>query len=144
MPGQYTNAIDLAVDARMNRQEVLRRKEPPWVVIVMLESVIRTEVGSKEITKAQLARVLELSQEPNINILVVPDGSQVFPAAGFTLFTLADEPEIGFVESAGGTGRVIELGSQVEELRRLWDLIGSSALTDSASRDLIREVMEGL
>ncbi|GAA0548425.1 helix-turn-helix transcriptional regulator [Actinomadura livida] len=143
-PGQHVNTIDLAVDARMNRQRVLERKEPPWVVIVMLESVIRKEVGDREITKAQLARVLELSNEPYINILVVPDGAQVFPAAGFTLFTLDDDPEIAFVESAGGTGRVIEPAPRVAELRRLWDLIVGSALTDVASQNLIREVMEGL
>ncbi|SFQ32609.1 helix-turn-helix domain-containing protein [Actinomadura madurae] len=143
-PGQHSNAIDLAVAARINRQDTLRGDDPPWVVIVMLEAVIRKIVGNREITRAQLERVLELMKEPNINILIIPDEAQVFPAAGFTLFSLEDEPEIAFVESAGGTGRVITLGSHVEELRRLWDLIGNSALTDVASEALVREVMEGM
>ncbi|CND84332.1 transcriptional regulator%2C y4mF family [Mycobacterium tuberculosis] len=143
-PGQHANAIDLAVAARVNRQEILRRERPPWVVIIMLEAVVRKIVGDRETTRAQLARVLELSKEPNINVLVVPGDAQVFPAAGFTLFSLEDEPEIAFVEGAGGTGRVIELSSHVKELRRLWDLISNSALTDVASEALIRKVMEGL
>lgn len=143
-PGQQPNALDLAVDARMNRQEVLQREKPPWVVIILLESVIRKVVGTKEITKTQLAHVCELGKEPNINILVVPDGAPVYPAAGFTLFASKYDSELAFVESAGGTGRVIELSSQVEELRRLWDLIANSAMTDVASEALIHKVMEGL
>ena len=143
-PGQRSHRLDQSVDSRMARQEVLQKEDPPWVVVLMPETAIRKIVGSKEVTKAQLARLLELLAEPNITVLVVPDDAQVFPAAGFTLFSRGDEPEIGFVESAGGTGRVIELRSQVQELRRLWDLISSMAIPDVASEALIRKVMESL
>ncbi|GAA4241538.1 hypothetical protein GCM10022254_70770 [Actinomadura meridiana] len=143
-PGQRAHRLDRAVASRMARQEVLRRDEPPWVVVLILEAAIRKIIGSKEITKAQLTSLLDLISEPNITVLVVPDDAEVYPAAGFTLFSQAGEPEIGFVESAGGTGRVIELSSKVEGLRQLWDLIFSAALPDVASEALIREVMESL
>ncbi|MGW5413784.1 helix-turn-helix domain-containing protein [Actinomadura geliboluensis] len=143
-PGQRPNHLDRSVASRLARQEVLQREEPPWVVVLILETAIRKTVGSKEVTKAQLIRLLELLHEPNITVLVVPDDAQVFPAGGFTLFTSESEPEVAFVESAGGTGRVIELSSQVEQLRRLWDLVSSVTMSDVASEALIREVMEGL
>jgi transcriptional regulator with XRE-family HTH domain len=143
-PGQRPNHLDRSVASRLARQEVLQREEPPWVVVLILETAIRKIVGSKEVTKDQLTRLLELLHEPNITVLVVPDDAQVFPAGGFTLFTLQGEPEVAFVESAGGTGRVIELRSQVEQLRQLWDLISSVTMSDMASEALIRDVMEGL
>lgn len=128
----------------MRRQEVLERESPPWIVVLMQETTIRKIVGSKEVTKAQLARLLELSQEPNITTRVVPHDAQVYPSSGFTLFSPPDEAEIGFVEGACGTSRVIELSSHVEQLRQLWDLISSVAMTDVDSEALIRKVMEGL
>lgn len=143
-PGQRSGALDQAVATRMGRQEVLERENPPWIVVLMQEATIRKIVGSRETTEAQLARLLELSREPNITMRVIPHDAQVYPSSGFTMFSRSGEPEIGFVEGAGGTGRVIALNSQVEQLRQLWDLISSVAMTDVASEALIREVMEGL
>ncbi|TYB46139.1 helix-turn-helix domain-containing protein [Actinomadura chibensis] len=143
-PGQRTNVLDRAVSTRMARQEILQQENPPWIVVLMQEATIRKIVGDNEITKAQLARLLDLGKEPNISIRIVPAEAQVFPSSGFTLFGCEGEPEIGFVEGAGGTGRVIELSSHVEQLRQLWDLISSVAMTEMASEALIREVMEGL
>ncbi|MFI0483928.1 Scr1 family TA system antitoxin-like transcriptional regulator [Actinomadura sp. 9N215] len=142
--GQSPDKLDQAVATRMSRQEILRRTDPPWLVFLLEEEVIRKIVGDREITKAQLARVLELMREPHINVLVVPSNAAVYPSAGFTLFGRSDEPEIGFAEGVVGSGRVIELSSQIERLRRLWDLIASAAMTDVASEALIREVMECL
>jgi transcriptional regulator with XRE-family HTH domain len=143
-PGQRASVLDQSVAARMVRQEVLRRDEPPWIVILLAESVVRKIVGSKEITSAQLAHVLDLADEPHVNVLVVPDGADVYPSSAFTLFSREDEPDLGYVEGAAGLGRVIEQSAQVENLRRLWDMISSAAMSDVASKALIREVMEGL
>jgi transcriptional regulator with XRE-family HTH domain len=143
-PGQRSEALEQAVATRMRRQEVLERENPPWIVVLMQESTIRKIVGTRKTTKDQLNRLLNLSAEPHITILIVPDDAQVYPSSGFTLFTRPDQPEIGFVEGAGGTSRAIELSSQVEQLRQLWDLICSVAMTDVASEALIRKVMEGL
>lgn len=143
-PGQLPHVLDLAVSTRMARQEVLWRDEPPWVVVLLMESAIRKIVGNPEITKAQLARLLELRDEPKINILIAPSNAPVFPASGFTLLSRADDSELGYVEGAGGNGHLIGVRSKVAQLRQLWDMIGSMALTDAASEALIREVMESL
>ncbi|MFG1851595.1 helix-turn-helix domain-containing protein [Actinomadura geliboluensis] len=143
-PGQRPSVLDQSVAARMVRQEVLRRDDPPWVVILLAEPIVRKVVGSMEITKAQLARVLEVADEPHMNVLVVPDGADVYPSSAFTLFSRKDEPDLGYVEGAAGLGRVIEQSAQVENLRRLWDMIRNTAMSDVASKALIRKAMEGL
>lgn len=143
-PGQRPSALDQTVASRMARQNVLGRDDPPWVVILLEEMVVRKLVGDKEISKAQLGRVLEIMAEPHVNIRLVAEHADVYPSGGFTLFSREGEPEIAFVESAGGTGRVIALSSQVEQLRRLWDLISNEAMSEMASEALIREVMESL
>ncbi|NKZ06605.1 helix-turn-helix domain-containing protein [Actinomadura latina] len=143
-PGQLAHDLDRAVASRMARQDVLARKDPPWVVVLLMESAIRNVVGTRDITKDQLNRLLELRQEPNISILIAPLNSPVYPASGFTLLSSKDNADLAYVEGAGGNGHVIELSSRVEQIRRLWDMISNVALTDTASEALIREVMEGL
>ncbi|WP_433476845.1 helix-turn-helix domain-containing protein [Spirillospora sp. CA-142024] len=143
-PGQRPGVLEQAIATRMGRQEILRRDEPPWVVILLQESVIRKVVGSKEITKAQLGRLLELLKEPHINISIVPDEAAVYPGGGFALFSREDEPDVGYSEGAGSSGHVITLSSKVKEFRRLWDMLTHAALSSTASEALILEVMESL
>ncbi|TDC73880.1 XRE family transcriptional regulator [Actinomadura sp. 7K507] len=59
-PGQLPCDLDRTLATRMARQEVLRQDKPPWVVVLLTETAIRTVVGNKEITKAQLSRLLDL------------------------------------------------------------------------------------
>ena len=143
-PGQRPSALEQAVSTRLSRQEILRRDEPPWVVILLQESAIRKVVGDKGTTKAQLGRLLELLPEPHINILVVPDDAAVYPGGGFALFSHEDEPDVGYSEGAGSSGQVITQSSKVEEFRRLWDMLNHAALSNTASEALIQEVMESL
>ncbi|WP_242909270.1 helix-turn-helix domain-containing protein [Actinomadura terrae] len=143
-PGQAPGKLDQSISARMGRQEVLEREDPPWIVVYVVESAIRKLVGDAATTKGQLVRLLELMAEPNITVLVMPTDAPVYPGGGFTLFTLENGLDIAYVEGAGGQSRVVEVSSHVEELRRLWDMIGTVALSAAASEALIREVMESL
>lgn len=143
-PGQKASELDRMLATRMARQEILGREEPPWVVVLLKETAVRKIVGNRATTKEQLAQLLKLMEEPHINVLVVPTHAAVYPSGGFTLFSREDEPDIGYVEGAAIGGRVVELGSQVDKLRRLWDMIGTVAMTEEATKGLIREVMESL
>jgi transcriptional regulator with XRE-family HTH domain len=143
-PGQRPQNLDQRVSTRLARQEVLLREDPPWIVVLIQETAIRKIVGDKATTKDQLGKLLDLMAEPHINVRVVPADAQIFPSGGFTLFSSDDEPDIGYVEGAAIGGRVVELSSHVAELRKLWDLLGTVALTDVASEALIREVWETL
>jgi transcriptional regulator with XRE-family HTH domain len=60
------------VGVRMQRQTVLNRVDPPTVVVVIWEAVLHHQVGTAEIMCAQLTRLLELSERPNVLVHVVP------------------------------------------------------------------------
>ncbi|GAA2425797.1 helix-turn-helix transcriptional regulator [Actinomadura vinacea] len=143
-PGQRASKLEQSISTRMGRQGILTREDPPWIVVLIQETAVLKVVGNQDTTKDQLGKLLELVAEPHINVRVVPKDAQVFPSGGFTLFSRDDEPDIGYVEGAAIGGRVVELSSQVGELRKLWDMIGTAAMTDLASEALIREVWENL
>jgi transcriptional regulator with XRE-family HTH domain len=141
---QRNGALDQAVSSRMDRQAILCRADPPWLVFLIRESALREVVGSPEIMKEQLQHLLDVIQEPNINVHVVPTGAPVYPSGIFTIFGFDDGPDVGFVEGANGHGHAIELSSDVEGLKVWYDLVSFAALSPEASERLIRDIMEGL
>lgn len=58
---------------RMGRQSILRRPiDPPLLRVALRESVLRAPVGGNEVMAAQLGKLAEASELPNVSIRVVP------------------------------------------------------------------------
>jgi hypothetical protein len=142
--GLRPDKVDEIVTVRMDRQEILRRDEPPWLVVFLDDSVIRRVVGGPEIMRSQLERLLEAMQEPNITIRIVPAGVPIYPTTPFVVLGFDNESDVGYVVGELGLGRLIEPGSPVRELGVLSDRIGSVALSVADSEKLIRAVLEDM
>lgn len=52
--------LDAKVAARLERQRILARDEPPVAWVVLDEAVLHRRIGSREVMRNQLARLLEL------------------------------------------------------------------------------------
>jgi transcriptional regulator with XRE-family HTH domain len=74
-PELLPHEIDRLVEFRMRRQEILTRDDPPPLTLwsVMDEAVLRRQVGGRQIMHAQLQRLIEASELPAVNLLVMPD-----------------------------------------------------------------------
>ncbi|MFD0856734.1 Scr1 family TA system antitoxin-like transcriptional regulator [Actinomadura adrarensis] len=142
--GESSDRIDVLVTGRMERQKILDREDPPWVVVHLDEFVIRRIVGSRDIARGQLAHLLELMQRPNVSISVVPDGARVYPVGSFVLLESPEMPNLAYLEAAAGHSLLLQSFAQVRELRIQYDQIAAEALTVADSEKFIREVMEGL
>jgi transcriptional regulator with XRE-family HTH domain len=142
--GQTDVRLERVVAVRMGRQDILQREEPPVLVVLMKEAVLREVVGGSELMKDQLANLLEAMRRPNISVQVIPCGAAVYVSSGFTLLGYAEGADLAFVDGAGGHGRVIEPTDQVQALAILFDQIRSEALSASESEKLIRAIMEEL
>lgn len=140
--GQRENKLEELVTARMDRQEILRRDDPPWLVVLLDESTIRRVVGDRHVMRQQLEHLLTAMREPNITIRIVPAGAPIYPSGAFNLLGFHGKPDVGYVESAGGFGQIIEQGDQVSGLAVLFDQIGAVALTVADSEKLINAALE--
>ncbi|MCO5997640.1 helix-turn-helix domain-containing protein [Actinoallomurus rhizosphaericola] len=141
--GQPEDKLEQLVAARLARQEMLQREEPPWLVFVISEFALRRMVGNPDIMRDQYARLLELAERPNITIHVLPDNAAVYPSGGLTIFSFDEAPDLGYAEAVRGQGVLIEQRKSIEVLRVEFDLVRSAALSADASVDLIRSLMEG-
>jgi transcriptional regulator with XRE-family HTH domain len=84
------------VDARVERQDVLNRVDPPMVVIVMWEPVLYHQVGTAAVMRGQLTRLLEVSERPGVVVHVVPSafGANVGLGGPVSLAVVAGKPDV--------------------------------------------------
>ncbi len=139
-PDRSAEVIAHEVRARLTRQELLRRPDPPEVVVVLDESVLHRLVGNPVVMREQLEHVLDVSSLPNVTTHVVPYGAGAPPAVetkfnilGFSAQTLAD---VVFIEGLVGD-LYLERSPDVREYNRVFGLLLKMALGAQESNDFI-------
>ena len=142
-PGITVDGLEKQVRARMDRQEALKNETPPHLWCLMDESVFYRCVGSSEIMHAQLERLLEMSQQPQITIQVVPFSVGAHPGmtGHFVIAGFDDAPSIVYLDTAVA-GQIVETQGMVDQVTLVWEALRSEALPRAASRDLIAKIAE--
>ncbi|KNE81018.1 helix-turn-helix transcriptional regulator [Streptomyces xinghaiensis] len=137
--------LEKALMARMHRQRLLEREEPPRFWAVLEESAIRRKVGGPAVMRAQLARLLDVMERPRIVLQVLPSDVAVHPALGgaFWHLTFEQGPEVVYLEGFY-EGQLRAEPEVVEAAGQAYDLLRAQALPPDASADLIAAVMEEL
>ena len=142
-PNTSDDQIEELVAARMQRQDVLSREEPPLLWTLIDEAVLYREAGTPETMNGQLRHLADLSRSPNITIQIVPysAGPHSGLLGAFVIAELDDSPPIAYLETAA-EGETVEDPSVLARLALPFDNLRSKALPDVASRDMIVKVTE--
>jgi transcriptional regulator with XRE-family HTH domain len=139
-------AEDVATDLqiRITRQEILHRKNPPRVHVLLDEGVIDRQVGGPSIMRDQLTHLLAVSEPGGpVTVRAVPRSAGYHRGlkGAFKIMTCDPEGDIAYTEASEG-GRLVLDGTGVARFVTRFDEIGADALSRSTSRDLIKRVME--
>jgi transcriptional regulator with XRE-family HTH domain len=150
---EYTRALTCAsgldedaaqglITVRLDRQAILDRPDPPHVVAVLDESVLRRLIGSPPVMADLLAHFAELSERPNISIQIVPaaGGANAGLGGAFDLASVDGEPELLRMDAVEDV--VTDSRSLVRKAADIFVRIQADALPRAASRALIREAAE--
>ncbi|TDC87915.1 DUF397 domain-containing protein [Nonomuraea deserti] len=81
--------VDERVEARMRRQQILDRTQPPTLLVLIDEGVLRRRIGGPALMGEQLRHLLDMAQRPAVFIQVV-DPECVAGLAG--AFMIAELP----------------------------------------------------
>ncbi|MFD1540976.1 helix-turn-helix domain-containing protein [Nonomuraea guangzhouensis] len=144
MPGITAEQAKEAVEARMQRQAILHRDNPPYLYAVLDQCVLLRPVGSEEITREQLKHLLVMGMNPNIVIQIVPlrAMSTSGVVAGFVIArTAGDGDEAAYIDTPDG-GRMVDRVEPVEKLKSWFQTIRADALSRADSLALIGERLE--
>jgi transcriptional regulator with XRE-family HTH domain len=135
------------VDARVERQELLNRERGPELFFVVSEAAVRLTIGGPEVMTAQLERIVELSERPDVTFRIMPfsQGANVGLLGPFVLLEFPD-PEDGdvlYLESREDAVFVDEDEETSRYLDYFFDL-ERDALTEEESLVMIREIISGM
>lgn len=135
--------VEASLQARIARQAVWGGPNPPRAWILLDECVLDRPVGGPEVMRAQLARLLEMSELANVTLRVFPRslGYHRGLTGAFKIISCDPEGDIAYTEAAEG-GRLVLDGAGVRRFSVRFDEIGADALGRAASRELITSTME--
>ncbi len=142
-PHTTAEEVENLLAARLARQEILTREDPPLVYLVMDEAVLHRPVAAADVMAAQLTHLADLAIWPNISIQVVPysAGGHIGLLGAFTIAEVADMSAMVYLESVAD-GQTVEDSDRVSQVGACFDVIRGEALPVGASRDLIMRVAE--
>ncbi|HEY0998762.1 MAG TPA: helix-turn-helix transcriptional regulator [Streptosporangiaceae bacterium] len=144
-PNTTDDELDNLVAARLARQAILTRDDPPapllWALID--EGVLYRPVAPAEVMHDQLMDLVRMSRLPNVTIQVIPysAGGHTGLLGAFVVADLDSSLGIVYVEDIAD-GRVFEDPGAVSRVTLRYRSLQSEALPKGASRELIARVAE--
>ncbi|WP_258050227.1 DUF5753 domain-containing protein [Streptomyces finlayi] len=134
--------IEQRVAARLSRQALLTRRNPPIVfVFVVEEAAVRRMVRSVEVMRGQLEHLLQCSAMRNVELQIMPTarGAHSGLNGGMVLLESADRKQYVYVE----TQDIVSVRSDRHEVSEFWmryGMLRTQALSTEKSSRLIERM----
>jgi transcriptional regulator with XRE-family HTH domain len=138
---------DALVDARMERQEVLNRLEPPRLCVIEGEAALRAPVGGRKVMGEQLSHLRRMAERPGIELQVLPDrvGAHAGLMGSFVFFSFPSPMFSAIVSVEHRTGTLyMETQEETDQYTLIFDSLRSSALSPEASLEKITQLQHEL
>ncbi|GGQ08070.1 transcriptional regulator with XRE-family HTH domain [Actinomadura coerulea] len=134
---------DEAVQGRLSRQAaVFDRERPPEVSVILNWAVLEQPVGSADVMRGQLARLLELAELPHVSVRVLEKSAGVHVGYdGMLELLTVDARDLAYAEAPHGGGLVTD-PADVQDFEVRYDRIGNIATPAGSSRAVIHHAME--
>ncbi|MDI3405922.1 helix-turn-helix domain-containing protein [Streptomyces cavernicola] len=140
---RFDGDLDAQVAARLERQRVLERDEPPLVWVVLSEAVLRQEIGGAAVMRGQLARLLDLQERPWLKIQILPfeAGAHSGLMGTFNMLRFEGDPDLVYTEDFV-QGHMTANPQAIREGSLRYDHLRAAALSVEDSAERIARVME--
>jgi transcriptional regulator with XRE-family HTH domain len=132
---------------RIKRQEVLHRDGGLPYTALVHEAALRMQYGGPEVARAQLLHILEVSEQDNITVRVIPYSSPHFPGNGQPFdYAVGPVPQLDTVQldTHHGGCEFLDAEAQLVKYRTLLDRMQACALEPAASRTFIEHLARSL
>ena len=135
-PGVTDDKVSERLAARLARQAILTRDDPPAAWFLLDDAALRRCIGSPEVMAAQLAHLAGVARLPNVTIQVAPNIAHAGLLGGFAVAERA-----AYVETAVA-GQVFEDAEIIAGLLTRFDTLRNEAFRGSESLTLIERMCE--
>ena len=139
MPRLRPDQIEMQIEAKLTRQRILTQDNPPRLTAILDEAALHRMVGGRQVMAAQLAKILEMSELPNVVVQVLSYELGAHPAveSNFIILELPNpDPGVVFVEGLIGSV-YLERAEDLKRYRKIFNQLHSIALTPKETADFV-------
>ncbi|KOU53471.1 XRE family transcriptional regulator [Streptomyces sp. WM4235] len=135
--------LDAKVAARMERQRILDRENPPLMWVVLSEAALYQEIGGREVMRNQLAHLLGLRGREWVRVQILPfeTGAHAGVLGSFNLLRFDGDPDLVYTEDFV-QGHMTANPQALREGSLRYDHLQAAALSVEDSAVQIARVME--
>ncbi|WP_163509700.1 helix-turn-helix domain-containing protein [Fodinicola acaciae] len=134
--------IERRIEVRLRRQELLTQSAPPKYWVILDESILHRAVGGPDVMRAQLIRLTEVAQLPNVDIQVLAFDAQAHAGLDgpFTILDFADPKDapLVYIEAMGGSALYLEEADEIEAYSTVFDHVRAAALAPDESLERLK------
>ncbi|WP_329563831.1 DUF5753 domain-containing protein [Kitasatospora sp. NBC_01266] len=139
--------VEILTKVRQERRSVLTRNAPLRLWVVLSESVLKHQIGGPSVMRGQLEFLASASDNPTINIQVLPEASDVhaalFGPVVILSFPETTETDVAYVDSLLST-LYIEEPDEVFKYANLFRRALAESLPRTESLALIERIAKGM
>jgi transcriptional regulator with XRE-family HTH domain len=145
-PGRGEAEIEQRVEARMARQQLWGRTDPPppMMPAIIGEAALRRCLGGPEVMREQLEHLITITAGPRISLQVLPFSSSGDAGllAPFVVASFAPDPrpDIAYMDNTLDSNTT-EKRHEIAQLTLLYDALAREALRPSDSAELVTKVV---
>ncbi|HEY2076199.1 MAG TPA: helix-turn-helix transcriptional regulator [Streptosporangiaceae bacterium] len=137
--------IERRVSLRLNRQQILTNDDSmPKVWAVIDESALRRPLGGREVMRAQLEHLIELTESPQVTLQIMPFDRGGHSAAGgsFAILRFADSdlPDIVYIEQLTGA-LYLDRPEEIDHYREVMNSLSAEAETPAESERQLKQLI---
>jgi transcriptional regulator with XRE-family HTH domain len=137
--------IDRRVELRMKRQQVLHKPDAPSLWAVLDEGALRRPLGSVKTMRAQLERLCEVAELPNVTVQLLPFSVGGHSAAGGPVtilrFPEGELPDVVYLEQLV-SARYLDKPSDTSHYGQVMNRLAMEAETPAGTKKLLRQLLD--
>ncbi|KOU08453.1 XRE family transcriptional regulator [Streptomyces sp. MMG1522] len=145
MRGASPAEIDRRVALRLERQKALVSERAPTFHAVLDEAALRRPYGEREVMRAQLRHLIDMSERPNITLQVIPfsHGGHAGESGSFTMlrFPESDLSDIVYLEQLT-SALYLDKPEEVAQYEKAMATLAQDSPGTDESRDLLRGLLQ--
>lgn len=145
MRGASDADIERRVALRLERQKVLVSERAPVLHAVLDEAALRRPYGEREVMRGQLRHLIDMSEQPNITLQVMPFsyGGHAGESGSFAMlrFPESDLSDIVYLEQLT-SALYLDKPEEVAQYEKAMECLRKDSPGPEESRDLLRGLLQ--
>jgi hypothetical protein len=139
-PDLDSEEVERRVELRMARQSLLYEEDPPTVMVVLDEAVLRRAVRGRRAMREQVHRLVEAAALPTVTLQVLPFGAGHHAGmdGAFTILSFTEPVESDLIVLDATTSDLyLESAEDLRRYQQVFNLLRAAALTPNDSTSML-------